>query len=132
MITKQALLDHIKTTATLLAIHGANPFQIQHYQQAALALEKTIPEDYIYLESLLSIDKNHRSFIEQILQHGTLPRYDELMPQTPEGIWELLKIPGLGPPKGTDSMASIRHYFPRTADSCLSNRASSNFEGIWP
>ncbi|MEL6152557.1 MAG: helix-hairpin-helix domain-containing protein, partial [Bacteroidota bacterium] len=93
----------LKDTATLLELHGANPFQIKHYSNAALCLEK-IPQAVAAqplsaLKNLTGATASAAKLIHEINTTGTLRRWEELRQQTPQGLWELLRLQGLGPKK---------------------------------
>ena len=93
----------LKDTAQLLALHGANPFQVGHYNKAALRLEKLNQEVAgLSLEALSKLEGMEPStikFIEEINRTGTLQRWEELTVATPQGVQEMLSLRGIGPKK---------------------------------
>ena len=93
----------LKSTATLLALHGANPFQVKHYNNAALFLER-IDQDLcsLTLEELSRIEgmgKSTAALIHEINTTGTLQRWGGLMAATPQGVLSMLELRGIGPKK---------------------------------
>ncbi len=97
------IIELLRTTATLLTLHDANPFQIKHYLNAALFLEKLNqevmslnPEE---LSHLPGISQGLIALIEELSTTKTLPRLQELQAETPAGVWDMLDVPGLGPKK---------------------------------
>lgn len=92
--------------ADRLEISGANSFRIRAYRQAA----KTISE---WPESLASIAKSDRSKLQSIPGVGkdmadkivviaetqSLPQLEEIRLEIPDGVVEMLRIPGMGPKK---------------------------------
>lgn len=98
-----AIIELLRTTATLLTLHDANPFQIKHYINAALFLEK-LNQEVINLNTeelshIPDISQGLLTLIEEIKTTGTLKRLQELQAQTPTGVWDMLDVPGLGPKK---------------------------------
>jgi len=96
------ILGHI---ADLLDISGANSFRIRSYRQAAEALGSWDEEfEEIYatqgikgLQSIRAIGKSTAQRLEELLTTGEISLYQELLAQFPDGILELLQVPGLGP-----------------------------------
>jgi DNA polymerase (family X) len=93
----------LKDTAKLLELHGANPFQIRHYNHAAANLEKINQEVAgLALETLKNIAElppSTSKLIQEINTNGTLQRWEELTAMTPQGVREMLDLRGIGPQK---------------------------------
>lgn len=100
---KSTLTELLQTTATLLTLHDANPFQIKHYVNGALFLDKLDQEvmnlNPETLAHLPGINQGIISLIEEFRTTGTLTRLQELTSKTPTGVWAMLDVPGLGPKK---------------------------------
>lgn len=99
----KAIISLLKSVATLLALHGANPFQARHYSNAALFLEKIehnlatlSPET---LENIQSMPRSVAALIREINATGTLQRWEELMAKTPQGVLAMLELKSMGPKK---------------------------------
>lgn len=92
--------------ADLLEIQGANPFRIRAYRNAARTIE-TLSESLASiveapeadLQDLPGIGKDLAEKIQTILETGRLPLLDDLKKEIPEGVVEMLRIPGIGPKK---------------------------------
>ncbi len=90
--------------ADLLEIQGANPFRVRAYRNAARVIRDLLepvaelvgPSDHP-LESLSGIGKDLAEKIRVILATGELPLLQELRAQLPQGLRDLLRVPGLGP-----------------------------------
>jgi DNA polymerase (family 10) len=89
--------------ADLLEIQGANPFRIRAYRTAARTME-TLGEPAAQLagagdglDELPGIGEDLAGKIRTILESGDLPLRRELITKIPEGLVELMHIPGLGP-----------------------------------
>jgi len=88
--------------ATLLELTGANPFRARAYQNAGRALESTtediealVREDR--LGEVSGIGKGLAASIVELVTTGSLKDYDELREKVPDGVLEILELPGLGP-----------------------------------
>ena len=95
------ILDDI---ATLLDLKGENPFKVRAYSNAARLLEGLDGDLKNLIESGRLADQKGigSSLLEQITtlaSTGTLTRYEELKSEFPQTLFELLKVPGLGPKK---------------------------------
>jgi DNA polymerase (family 10) len=89
--------------ADLLEIQGANPFRIRAYRTAARTME-TLPEPAARmvaagdgLEELPGIGEDLAGKIRTILKSGDLPLRKQLATKIPEGLVEMMRIPGVGP-----------------------------------
>jgi DNA polymerase (family 10) len=89
--------------ADLLEIQGANPFRIRAYRTASRTME-TLAEPAARivaagdgLEELPGIGADLAGKIRTILNSGDLPLRRQLITKIPEGLVEIMRIPGLGP-----------------------------------
>jgi DNA polymerase (family 10) len=96
-----AVLDEI---GTLLEMQGENAFRSQAYHNAARAidqLEESL-EDVVAagkLADLAGIGETLRDKITTLVTTGRLPFHEQLRAKTPPGLFDVLRIPGLGPKK---------------------------------
>jgi len=94
-----AILDEV---GTLLELQGESPFRCQAYHNAARAIEQ-LEEDLatVVREGRLGevpfIGTTLREKITTLVTTGTLPFYEELRKKTPPGLFDMLRIQGLGP-----------------------------------
>lgn len=101
---KSQIIKVLSEIAILLELKGENPFKIRAYHSAVRALE-TLEEglsviiEAEQLDSIAGIGKALREKIETLYQTGSLEYYDHLKNSLPEGLVELLEIPGLGAKK---------------------------------
>lgn len=98
-----AILDHL---ADLLEYRGENVFRVRAYRAAArtilesdesLAAIRADPSRR--LTDLAGIGDDLAEKITTILDTGRLPALDDLVSQVPGVVFELLRVPGLGPKK---------------------------------
>ncbi len=90
--------------AILLEIQGANVFRIRAYRAAAQTIESLgtpaaslVEQGPGRLEQLTGIGKDLAAKICEIVETGELRLLNELTRELPEGLVEMLRIPGLGP-----------------------------------
>jgi DNA polymerase (family 10) len=106
----------------LLELKGENPFKIRAYQTGARLLEGLSEEDIARhvadgtLEEVKGIGEALAQKISELHQTGKLEFYEKLKASVPQGLVEVLSIPGLGAKKvralqeklGVDSIEKLR------------------------
>lgn len=95
----------LRRIATLLELQNANPFRVRSYENAARIVEGLSRPVAELLESGEDLSK-HRGIgedlagkIKSIADTGTVDILEKLEKKLPEGLVELVKLPGLGPKK---------------------------------
>ena len=91
--------------AALMDIRGDDPFRLRSYRNAAEAIEtwptpmqKIAAEDGIAgLQSVPGVGKAIAGKILELLDRGTFDAWERIIKETPEGVLDLLDIPGIGP-----------------------------------
>jgi DNA polymerase (family 10) len=101
---KRDVVGVLEKIALLLELKGENPFKARAYVNAARALEGTPEEigDLVAsgrLGELPGIGEALREKIATLVTAGRLPYHEDLRSRFPPGIFEILRIPGLGPRK---------------------------------
>lgn len=104
----------------LLELSGANPYKTRAYYQAARTIENLHQNlDVIWRENrigeLPGFGQALVQAVEEYLSTGKIGILDELQERTPQGLLQLLRIPGLGPKKvralyeqlGIDSLEAL-------------------------
>ena len=99
---KQGTAKILEEIAVLLELKGENPFKSRAYYNAARTvemigeeeLERLVREDRLQDVSGIGTALNDK--LKDLILHGTLPYYEELKASVPEGLLEILKVPGLG------------------------------------
>ena len=98
-----AIADNFSLLAKLIDIHGDNSFKAKSYASAAFTIEKlpaqlsTLQADKI--SELRGIGASIAKKIIEQLNSGRLQELDTYIIKTPVGLFEMLKIKGLGPKK---------------------------------
>ena len=97
------IAETFENIASLLELRGDSVFTIRAYQQAARTIERLPTE----LEQLVNEEKDLREIpgigkaiadkIGELVKTGSLGYYERLRSEFPDGILELIHIPGLGP-----------------------------------
>jgi DNA polymerase (family X) len=87
--------------AELLDLKGENVFRVRAYRRAAQNIDG-LPKDVATLtredlESIPGIGKDLAGKIQEYLTTGKVTQHEELKKQIPQGVLELLRVPGLGP-----------------------------------
>src|SRR2546421_12190880 len=113
-----AVLDEI---GTLLEIQGESPFRSRAYHTAARAMEQleTNLRDVIAsgkLGDIRGIGDALREKITTLVTTGSLPYHQQLRQKTPPGLFQILRLPGMGPKKvkalfdelGIDDLLKLR------------------------
>jgi DNA polymerase (family 10) len=122
-----AILDEI---GTLLELQGESPFRCNAYHNGARTIEQleedlatVVREDR--LASVPGIGTTLREKITTLVTTGKLPFYEDLRKKTPAGLFDILRIQGLGPKRvkmlydqlGIDSLDKL-------ADACETGRVA--------
>lgn len=101
---KKTVIDILNEIGLLLELKGENPFKSRAYYNAARTIEvldddieKLIKEDR--LKDVKGIGDALNKKLTELVTTGRLEYYDNLKASIPEGLIEMLKIPGLGPKK---------------------------------
>lgn len=98
----QEIANIFKEIVKILEIKGENPFRIRAYERAARNIEALsegieilIEEDRV--KDIPGIGKDLEGKIKEISDTGKLKYLDELKKDVPQGIIDMLRIPGVGP-----------------------------------
>jgi DNA polymerase (family 10) len=113
-----AILDEI---GTLYELQGENPFKCNAYHNAARTIQQmegNLAEVIAAgkLGDVPGIGEGMREKITTLVTTGKLPYYEELRAKVPDGLFEMLRVQGLGPKKvkalydqlGVDSLDKLK------------------------
>ncbi|MBO8130196.1 MAG: DNA polymerase/3'-5' exonuclease PolX [Candidatus Marinimicrobia bacterium] len=103
-IKNEDIAKVFKELGAILEIKGENPFKARAYYNAARIIEKLpVPmKELIDSGEISNIKGIGNAVIKKskvLIETGKLPYYEDLKSSIPEGLLEMLKIPGLGPRK---------------------------------
>jgi DNA polymerase (family 10) len=100
--------------ADILELRGDNPFRIRAYRRAALTIETTparvaaiATSDPASLTELPGIGDDLAGKIVDLVTTGRLALLDELVAGTPEGLIDVMHVPGLGPKRARAIHATL-------------------------
>lgn len=104
-MTNEQIAGVFQQLADLLEIQGANPFRLRAYRNAARTIQSTadsfagLVEEDADLTTYSGIGKDLANQIAEVVQTGQHPKLAELREQVPQGVVDMLRIPGVGPKK---------------------------------
>ena len=101
---KKHVAQVLHEIGVLLELKGENPFKVRAYENGARTIEmldedigKLVAEGTI--REIKGIGSALAEKITQLVTTGDLPYYHVLKSSLPDGLLEMLRIPGLGPKK---------------------------------
>lgn len=101
-MTNTEIAEVFSDIADLLELKGENPFKIRAYRKAVLSI-KDLPVEVEQLvnenrlKEIPGVGEAIARKIVELVTTGSLRFYDKLRAEFPEGIKDLLGIPGVGP-----------------------------------
>ncbi len=101
---KHEVAHILEEIAVLLELKGENPFKSRAYSNGARIIE-ALEEDLVTLvkqkslQEIKGIGEALSEKITELVTTGRLTYYEDLKKSVPEGLLEMLSIPGLGPKK---------------------------------
>ena len=119
---RKTVLSTLEQIALLLELAGANPFKSRAFRNGARILqsyEGDLAEGLASgeLAALKGVGKGLLTEIRALIETGQSPACEELRAAVPEGLMEILKVPGLGPRRvrelseklGIESLAELEY-----------------------
>ena len=101
-MSNKEIIKLFKLTASLLELHGANPFKVRAYTGIVFNLEKLDESlEGKNEDDLLALDikKGMAEKILEMMDKGSFEELDKLTADTPEGVIKMLNIKGIGAKK---------------------------------
>jgi len=120
-MTRELLVDTLEEIALLLELKGENPFKVRAYRTGAETVQQ-FSGDIVALaregklDGIKGIGEALQQKLHELASTGSLGYHEKLKAEFPAGLFELLKIQGLGPKKikalhetlGVDSVARLK------------------------
>jgi DNA polymerase (family 10) len=109
---KKVIAGVLDDIGALMEILGENPFKVRALVNAARAVEtftgdlKILADDG-RLTEIKGVGESIAAKITTLINTGTLPELEELKSRIPAGVFEMLKIPGLGPKRAKTIWQSL-------------------------
>lgn len=96
------IADLLRSVATAITLSKGNFFEIRAYNSAADAIEHSTAEvKDLWQEGKLSeipgVGKSIQAHLEEYFKKGKVTHFESILNKHPEAIYELIKIPGVGP-----------------------------------
>ena len=103
-VGKEEIAGMLEELSIMLEILGANPFRCRAYANASRILDNLTGDLRAMVESreLLEVKGIGKGIFDDIagaLETGTFPLYEDTSEKIPDGLMEMLRIPGFGPKK---------------------------------
>ncbi|HET6364431.1 MAG TPA: helix-hairpin-helix domain-containing protein, partial [Nitrospirota bacterium] len=120
--------------AELLDLKGENVFRVRAYRRAAQNIDglskdvASLSEEE--LESIPGIGKDLAGKMHEYLETGKIAKHEELKKEIPEGVLQLLQIPGLGPKKAMMLFDKLRVKSVNDLEDALKKKKLSGLPGI--
>ncbi|HZQ36948.1 MAG TPA: PHP domain-containing protein [Dehalococcoidia bacterium] len=100
--TNQDLAELLSDVAVAYKIRGLNRFEAQAYDNAAAGVEHATRNarelwQQGALDQIAGVGKGIASYLDELFRAGHVRHFDEVMAGIPEAVFDLVKIPGVGP-----------------------------------
>ncbi len=96
---KHELIALFEKLATASALLDENPFRTRAFENTARTLEALDDVSFAALSQSRSVGKSSVDIIVAYRQNKPIGALDVMTAQIPEGVWDFLKLPGVGPKK---------------------------------
>lgn len=105
--TNSDIADLLRSVATSISLSKGNFFEIRAYNSAADAIEHSTAEvkDLWHegkLGDIPGVGKNIQAHLEEYFKTGKVTHFETLLKKYPAVIYELIKVPGIGPATALD------------------------------
>ncbi|MFA5788096.1 MAG: helix-hairpin-helix domain-containing protein, partial [Actinomycetota bacterium] len=103
--TNEELARLFDEMAELLELQGADVFRVRAYQRASRAIGGHLVDvaemDEHSLTEIPGVGKAIAAKVREFVSSGRMADLEDLRSQVPDGVREMLRIPGLGPKTAT-------------------------------
>ncbi len=101
-LSNAEVANMLRNVATALTLKKANSFQVRAYENAADSIEHSTADirdlwEEDKLDELPGIGKGLQEHLNELFKTGQVKHFESLMGDFPKVIYELIKIPGVGP-----------------------------------
>ena len=112
-MTNKDAADLLDAFADVLEIRGANQFRVRAFRTASrrvdgltVDLSELVASDS--LETVQGIGKGIAGFLREFVTTGRVAEYEELRAEIPSGVFDMLRVPGLGPKTAATLYAKLQ------------------------
>lgn len=135
MMKNQEIVKIFRDFANLLEIKGDNPFRIRAYDRAAQnieglseSIEDVAAQDK--LREIPGIGADLESKIKEYISTGKVKALEDLEESVPEGVLELLDIPGIGPKTAKSLFEKLKIKGIADLEKAIQKNKLAGIEGI--
>jgi DNA polymerase (family 10) len=101
-LSNAEIADLLRNVATALTLKKSNQFQVRAYENAADSIEHSTADirdlwEEDKLDELPGIGKGLQEHLNELFKTGQVKHFESLMGDFPKVIYQLIKIPGVGP-----------------------------------
>src|SRR4051812_37861262 len=105
--TNQQIADLLHAVATALTLKKTNIFQVRAYSNAADAIEHSTADlKALWAEEKFDevpgVGKNIAAYLDELFRNGKVEHFEKIMSEFPSVVYDLIKIPGIGPKTALD------------------------------
>ena len=112
-MTNKDAADLLDAFADVLEIRGANQFRVRAFRTASrrvdgltVDLSELVASDS--LETVQGIGKGIAGFLREFVTTGRVAEYEEMRAEIPPGVFDMLRVPGLGPKTAATLYAKLQ------------------------
>src|SRR5260221_31570 len=101
-LSNQEIANLLRSAATALTLKKRSVFEVRAYENAADAIEHSTGEvrdlyEEGKLDKIPGVGKTIQAALEDLFKTGNSKHLDSLMKDIPPAVFELIKVPGIGP-----------------------------------
>ncbi len=106
-LSNAEIADLLRNVATALTLKKSNSFQVRAYENAADSIEHSTADirdlwEEDKLDELPGIGKGLQEHLTELFKTGKVKHFESLMKDFPSVVYQLIKIPGIGPKTALD------------------------------
>lgn len=105
-LSNDSIADEFETLADLLEFQGANSFRVRAYRNSARVIRSwlqpladRLADPQFDPTTIEGIGDAVGEKLRALVTNGSIPQLEQLRKEIPEGVLDLLRVPGLGPKK---------------------------------
>ncbi|MCH7605467.1 hypothetical protein IID24_05785, partial [Patescibacteria group bacterium] len=100
--SNKSISELLRNVSAVYQVQGANKFQIKAYDLAADSIEHSSAEikdlwENDKLDDVPRLGESLQKYLGEYFKDGKVKHFDAILNKVPESMFELLKVPGVGP-----------------------------------
>jgi len=118
--SNKKVAELLRAVAAALEVKDGNKFKIKAYDEAASSIEHLTSEikdlwDDGKLEEIPGVGKSLAKHLDELFHKGKVAHFETIFKGLPQAMFELLKIPGVGPKTAYKLCQELKIKDPQTA-----------------